>query len=276
MKSVLFRVILQFKKILDILLNKLNKELNPISEDINYKFENEIDDCIINNICKVLNNDVYDNYSNNILGYSIINGEEIEIEDEKYIEGIIEGINDLENAIEDNYINNRDYIYEEKNTEDYNRPDIKSICSDQTITEIEKMYLIKLIANINLENNGVKISMNKLEILLNNKNRNQIKKKLKDLEEARVIRIESNSKGNRYYILKHVKYGTYKAQDNCESITNDTSIISDTLKCKEIDKRNVNDQIMNLLNNNIKYFRNGLSWNEKYLRKMALEKNNIE
>ena len=276
MKSILFRVILQLKKILDILLNKLNKELNPISEDINYKFENDIDDSIINNICKGLNNDTYDNYSNNILGYSIINEEWIEIEDENYIEGIIEGINDLENAIEDNYINNRDYIYEEKNTEDYNRPDIKSICNDQTITEIEKIYLIKLIANINLENNGVKISMNKLEVLLNNKNRNQIKKKLKDLDEAGVIRIASNSKGNRYYILKHVKCIKDKAQDNYESITNDNSIISDTLKCKEIEKKKVNDEIINLLNNNIKYFRNGLSWNQKYLRKMALEKNNIE
>lgn len=276
MKSILFRVILQLKKILDILLNKLNKELNPISEDINYKFENEIDDCIINNICKVLNNDVYDNYSNNILGDSIINEKWVEIQDEKYIEGIIDGINYLENAIEDSYINNRDYIYEEKNTEDYNRPDIKSICNDETITEIEKIYLIKLIANINLENNGIKISMNELEVLLNNKNRNQVKKKLKDLEEARAIRIVSNSKGNRYYILKHVKGGTYKAQDNCESITNDTSIICDTLKCKEIEKKKVNDEIINLLNNNVKYFRNGLSWNQKYLKKITLEKNNIE
>lgn len=197
-------------------------------------------------------------------------------EDKKYIENTKN-----EMILLDEYIESNNIYIEEKYNENYSRVDIKALCKGSTIKDIEKVYLIKLIANINLENNEIKISMNDLGVLLNNKNRNQVNKKLTDLQAVGAIRIVSNNRGNQYYILKHIKDNRYKNQYNCESIKNDTiknytSIISDTLKCKEIEKKKVNDEIINLLNNNIKYFRSGLSWNQKYLRKMALEKNNIE
>lgn len=266
MKDFLLKILLKLKLVIDVLINKLNIQ-NSICSN-NGECEDKIDSYkkdIITDINYSLKKVYYeeDNWNMIVLEYYE--------EDKKYIENT-----ENEMILLDEYIESNNIYIEEKYNENYSRVDIKALCKDSTIKDIEKIYLIKLIANINLENNGVKISISDLETLLNNKNRNQINKKLADLQVAGAIRIVPNSKGNRYYILKHVKDSIYKNQYNCESIKNDTSITSDTSKCKEIEKKKVNDEIINLLNNNIKYCRKGLSWNQKYLRKMALEKNNME
>ena len=246
MRDFLVEILFKLKLVIDVLINKLN--VNSSSDCHNSEYEDKT---------KIYNTDsivgIYDdlksneheeyNWNNTIL--------DLEGEDEKYVEDIISAMIDLDNYIEINDI----YTDKEKNDENYSRVDIKALCKDLTIKDIEKVYLIKLIANINLGNNGVEISMSELEILFNNKNRNQINKKLKDLEIAGAIRIVSNSKGNRYYILKHVKSSIYKNQYNCESIKNDTSIISDTVKSKEIINKKDKNLLVNIINKNIKYFK---------------------
>lgn len=211
---------------------------------------------------------------NNILSYSNVNEEYENIKNDEYIEGVLNLAIDLERDIESNYI--KESVDEEKYNEDYSKVDIKSICKDTTITPIEKIYLIQLIANINVDKNCVKMSMDELVSLFNNKNRNQVTKKIHYLEKMGAIKIIHTNKGNRYYILKHIKGVKPKVNNSGESIRNDTSIISDTLKCKEIEKENADDEIIKLLIKNIKYFQKGVDWNEKYLRKVTLEKNKIE
>lgn len=276
MKNILFKIILQLKRIIDILLNKLSDEVSNTSENTSYDLEDKIDndyDCVINSVQEVLNNDTYENYYNNIL--SDINEEDNDIKNDKYIEGIINEVIDLEIDIELNNISN--YEDEEKTKEkyeeNYNRVDIKAIFNDKTLTDKERIYLIKLIANINREMNCVDMSISQLMNLFNNKNKTHVLDKIDDLENAGVIKKISSKKGNKYYILKHVKEVSSSVNDNKESLKNDTSINSDTFKCKEIEMKNVDKEIMDLVVNNINHFKKGLDWNQKYLNNMVLKNN---
>lgn len=276
MKNILFKIILQLKRIIDILLNTLSDEVSNTSENTSYDLEDKIDndyDCVINSVQEVLNNDTYENYYNNIL--SDINEEDNDIKNDKYIEGIINEVVDLEIDIELNNISN--YEDEEKTKEkyeeNYNRVDIKAIFNDKTLTDKERIYLIKLIANINREMNCVDMSISQLMNLFNNKNKTHVLDKIDDLENAGVIKKISSKKGNKYYILKHVKVVSSSVNDNKESLKNDTSINSDTFKCKEIEMKNVDKEIMDLVVNNINHFKKGLDWNQKYLNNMVLKNN---
>lgn len=279
MKRILFKIVLKLKIIIDILVNKLNYEECITSHNTSCEVENQMDndyDSIIKSVQEVLNNDTYENYYNNIL--SDINEEDNDIKNEKYIEEIISYIVDLEIDIECNNISN--YVDEEEvkenYQENYNRADIRAIFNDKKLTDKERIYLIKLIANINREMNCVDMSISQLMNLFNSKNKTQVLKKIDDLENAGVIKKISSKKGNKYYILKHVKVVSSSVNDNKESLKNDTSINSDTFKYKEIQRENIDNEIFNVVVNNINNFKKGLEWNQEYLNNMVFKNNILE
>lgn len=277
MKIVLFKLLLQLKKLINILLDKLDDRKCIINKEESYQLKNDVDsDCIDNSIYEVLNENTYENHYNNILRYTNVNEECEQIKNDGCIEEIINKTIDLEidTDTESNDIN--EFIYEEKYDENYNRIDIKAICEDRTITPIEKIYLIQLIANINVADNCVKMSLDELVNLFSNKNRNQVTKKMQDLERAGVIKIIHTNKGNIYYVLKYIKEIKYECRENNESIRNDTSITSDTFKFKEIEGERVNNEIVDLILNNISYFKKGLDWNENYLSEVVLKSNKVD
>lgn len=56
MKIILFKLVLQLEKIINVLLDKLDEKRYVAFEEKRYQFENEIDrECVINDIYNVLN-----------------------------------------------------------------------------------------------------------------------------------------------------------------------------------------------------------------------------
>lgn len=281
LRYFLVKILLNLKILIDIVINILNEnrylsECNEFDKDK----ESIVNECVINSICKVLNSNDNEesNWKNTILGLDN-EDENFNKYEEKYIEEIIDGMIEVEKISEEKLLYNDIYRKKDNKTDkakknifktkaNFQRVDIKSICEDLTISAIEKIYLINLIANINVGNSCIEISVDQLTVLFNNNNRNQVIKKMKDLEAAGIIKKISGVKKNKYFIFKHIK-------ENVELVKNDTSIISDTVKSKEIVNKKDKNLLVNIISKNIKYLREGIDLNENYINQIILDDNKL-
>lgn len=168
-------------------------------------------------------------------------------------------------------INKSDY----KAKDNYGRADIEAICEDLSLKPTEKLYLIQLIANSNIADNCIEITIDQLMNLFKNNNRNQVVKKMNDLERGGVIKKIHCKKSNRYFILKYIKTISSEAT-GAAIVKNDTSINSNTVKCKEIITEEDKVTLTKVVIENIRCFKKGIDLNEKYLGEIMLKSNKLE